>query len=142
MWVVGGGRVLVWCLKNKIKNKLIGVEYCADVARNLQIKMKKYQQVEILVGDINSEIFPKQGSIFYLFHPFNEDVLRKFIVKLIDNIKQCESPVFYRIIYYNCAYLFVFEEDPRWKIKRCGYHEGLPAAIISFSENQQPEFCV
>lgn len=126
----GKGRVLAW-LANKVQNKIIGVEVDIDVAQQTRKKMYRYKQVEILIGNIVEEAFPSEGTIFYLFNPFNESILTKFVKKIEDNFSRGKSQnKRIIIIYYNCCHLGVFEENRFWKINRIDNFNELPAAII------------
>src|SRR3990167_7623140 len=130
----GKGRVLAWLMHKKIPNKVIGVEVDPTVASETKKRMRHYKQIEIVTGDISEEAFPLDGTIFYLFNPFGEFVMRKFIKKIENNLlgRRVLNNRFL-IVYYNCAHLNVFEENPIWKIKVCGDLDGLPAAIINSS---------
>ncbi|MDP1574195.1 MAG: class I SAM-dependent methyltransferase [Coxiellaceae bacterium] len=129
----GKGRVLAWLMHKKIQNKVIGVEVDLSVASETKERMQHYKQIEILTGDITEEAFPLEGTIFYLFNPFSELVMRKFIERIENHLLEGGDLVTNRflIVYYNCAHLNAFEENPIWKIKKCGDFDGLPAAIIS-----------
>lgn len=101
------------------------------VAKDTQNRMRHYSQIEIRGGDITQDFFPAEGTVFYLFHPFGEDVMRKFVKKIEFNIKQRlfqrDRPLF---IYYNSRWLNVFEENSIFKINKLGDFNNLPAAII------------
>ncbi|EKD72655.1 MAG: GCN5-related N-acetyltransferase [uncultured bacterium] len=127
----GKGRVLAWLMHKKIPNKVIGVEVDPSVASETKKRMRRYKQIEILTGDVTEEAFPLNGTIFYLFNPFGELVMRKFIKKIENNLLGGGLTNRFLIVYYNCAHLNAFEENPIWKIKKCGDLDGLPSAIIS-----------
>jgi hypothetical protein len=131
----GKGRVFNWLLSRHIKNRLIGIEVHPEVAQFTRKRLRSYLQIEIRTGNIlENEIFPSNGTIFYLFNPFSEIVIRKFADKIEEKIKQGvfvhkNRPL---IIYYNCCHLNIFEGNPIWNIKKCGHITtmNLPAAII------------
>src|SRR3990167_8872148 len=127
----GKGRVLAWLMHKKIPNKVIGVEVDPSVASETKKRMRRYKQIEILTGDVTEEAFPLNGTIFYLFNPFGELVMRKFIKKIENNLLGGGLTNRFLIVYYNCAHLNAFEENPIWKIKKCGDLDVLPSAIIS-----------
>lgn len=128
----GKGRVLAWLMHKRIPNKVIGVEVDPSVSSETKKRMQHYRQIEILTGDITKEAFPLEGTIFYLFNPFSELVMRKFIKKIENNLLRGGMLTNrFLIVYYNCVHLNAFEENPIWKIKKCGDLDGLPAAIIS-----------
>lgn len=130
----GKGRVFNWILNRGLKNKLIGIEVRPDIAKFTRKRLCEYQQVKILTKDIIDGIFPTDGTIFYLFDPFSEWIVKSFSNQITESIKQGyfsdkDRPL---IIYYNCCHLNVFEENPIWNVKRLGNitSMNLPAAII------------
>ena len=128
----GKGRVLAWLGNKKIQNKIIGVEIDKAVAQKTRKNMGRYEKIKILSGDVTGEAFPEDGTIFYLFNPFNELILRKFVKKIENDIlKKHHKNKDVKIIYYNCCHLGVFEENCFWRINKLGDLNGLPAAIIT-----------
>ena len=132
----GRGRLFNYLLSRGFKNKLIGVDVDQAIAEFTRKRLKKYNQVEILVADVENEnSLPSTGTIFYLFNPFTDRIVRKFADHLIDKIQRgcfnkSDRPI---IIYYNCnSRLYIFEENSLWKVKKLGAvsHTKLQAAVI------------
>ena len=128
----GSGRVLGWLTTKYPQNKIMGIEIDPDVAEDTRQRMRKYSKVDIITGNVLDKDIIKEGTIFYLFHPFHEQPMRKFIALLkdqanVDGGGMAQRPL---IIYHNCCCLHVFEEDPMWQIERCGDMNGLPTAIV------------
>jgi hypothetical protein len=65
-------------LYHGVKNMMIGYEI--NVVRALKVKqsLKNYPNVHIICDDI-FEDFPTTGTIFYLFNPFGEELMKKFV---------------------------------------------------------------
>ncbi len=75
----GLGRVLSYLITEKnFKGKLVGVELSETVAAMARDRFKDYPQVEIIAGDAVENI-PADGTVFYLFNPFENDVLKRFL---------------------------------------------------------------
>lgn len=139
----GKGRTFNWLLYKKVTNKLIGIEVDHDVAKFTKKRLSNYPQIEIIVGNFCDITFPRGASIFYLYNPFKEELMRKFVKYLLDIVvskcyKYDERPL---IIYHNCDFLYVFEENPAWVIKRLGYINGHLSAIIWYND-QGRIFCL
>ena len=89
----GKGKVLIiWCKflsKYKLKNNIFGFEYSKELyeisKKNLSITQNQ-NKVSLHCIDISegNEVFEKQ-NIFYLFNPFNENVLNSFLSKINKN---------------------------------------------------------
>ncbi len=128
----GNGRVLGWLTANYPQNQVIGIEIDPNVAASTKKRMRKYCHVEVIVGNCLDKDTMQKGTVFYLFHPFHEQSMRKFaaLLKERGNLDQFvdQRPL---IVYHNCHCLNVFEEDPVWKIERCGNMNGLPTAILT-----------
>ena len=128
----GSGRVLGWLAMKYPQNKVMGIEIDPKVAKDTTNRMKKYSKVEIIIGNVLDKDTLKEGTIFYLFHPFHEQPMRQFIAILKDlNLGGCFKDQRPLIVYHNCYCLHVFEEDPMWKIQWCGDVGGLPTAMVS-----------
>ncbi len=110
----GKGRVINWWLSRGLDNRIIGIELDPEVASATSRRLRSYRNVTIVCGDALANL-PEEGSIFYLFNPFNELWVRAFrdrIAGLITNA----HPI--RIFYYNCVHLRAFEEDSRWVVNK------------------------
>lgn len=132
----GRGRLFNFLLHNGFKNKLVGIEVDSKIANFTYNRLKKYKQVQVLIADIEEEdVLPTDGTIFYLFNPFTDRIVKKFSEQLINKIKsnhfkKKDRPI---IVYYNCnERLYIFEKNSLWKIRKLGAvsHTGLQAAII------------
>lgn len=125
----GKGRVLNWWLSRGLTNLLIGLELDERLARRVGTRLRKFPNVRIIGGDAIEHI-PVNGTVFYLFNPFDAGVM----VRLRDRLEGLE-PRDRRLIlvYYNCVHIEVFEHRPRWIVEHIALPDLRlhPAAIVS-----------
>lgn len=103
----GKGRVLnYWCHKYP-HNKVYGVEIDPEISALTAKRLKKFDNCTVISGSVLAK-FPEDGTIFYLFNPFDEKILREFsaTIKRAAQNGKCRT-----IIYVNCMHLNVFDED-------------------------------
>lgn len=123
----GKGRVIAWCLSQQLSNLIIGVELDPDLARDAGRRFKKYKNVQIISGNI-LESFPANGTLFYLYNPFNEVVLQKFTDLILNNLNPKRLT---KIVYHNPEYLHLFRENKLFDIEVLAVSEnGHETAII------------
>ena len=105
------GRLLGYlCSHTSIPN-LIGVELNEEVATCAKSIFKDEPRVTIISGDILEEL-PENGTTFYLFNPFDEEVLKGFLDAVEKKIKH---PV--RILYLHPTCRHVIEvESTSWNL--------------------------
>lgn len=109
----GKGRVLNWWLRQKLDNRIIGVELDWKIAAATQKRLQHYPNVTILAGDA-VKLIPPEGTLFYLFNPFGEETMLKFRDKMAA-LFAGRKPV--TILYYNCKHVDLFKLDPRWVVE-------------------------
>jgi len=111
----GKGRVINAWLAEGYPNRMIGVELDADLAAKTRNRLRRFPNVSILSGAILAN-FPPDGTIFYLFNPFNAAMMSKFK----DALKECLSTRTLgqaTLIYYNCVHANVFAGDEDCEIQ-------------------------
>ncbi len=107
----GKGRILnYWAVKYP-RNKCIGIEIDENIGAETSHRMKRFSNCEVIIGNV-LEHFPREGTIFFLFNPFNETVMKEF-KELVEN--ECKFGA--TLIYYNCKYLPLFSNDSKWHTK-------------------------
>jgi SAM-dependent methyltransferase len=74
----GKGRVINWPLRFHPHNRVIGIELDPGVAVRTARRLRRYKHVRIVCGDVRENI-PPEGSLFYLYNPFDADTMRGFI---------------------------------------------------------------
>ena len=100
----GKGRVICCAAQYRLK-EVIGIDYdkrhCDDAERN--IKSLKQKKTYIRVFNVLAEQYDYTvGTIFYLFHPFSEDVLKQVMYKIKDSLLSNKRRI--RIVYVNPKY--------------------------------------
>lgn len=128
----GKGRLFNWLLHQRMSNQLIGIDVDPEVAAFTRKRLLSYPQVTILTGNFSEIGFPDGSSIFYLYNPFKENLMRQFVNELLVRVrsgcyKEAKRPL---VIYHNCDFLFVFEENPVWVIQQLGVIGGHNTAVI------------
>jgi SAM-dependent methyltransferase len=108
----GKGRVINWFLIQYPANSIYGIELDPDVCAATAKRLRRFAQVKVLCGDATT-MLPSDGTIFFLFNPFDEHVLRRFADAFLAG---SEGGKRRRIVYYNCKYLDVFEDDSRFVV--------------------------
>jgi hypothetical protein len=68
--------------------------------------------VEIVSGDA-TKLLPADGTVFYLFNPFDESVMRRFIDAFLAGGMDPRR----RIVYHNCKSVQLFADNPRFEIE-------------------------
>lgn len=109
------GRLLGHLLTHSKIKRFLGVELNPEVAKCAQHIFRNVPNIEIISGDILTSL-PKEGTIFYLFNPFDEVVFRRFIEKIEESISH---PV--KLLYLHPMYRHILDVGrPNWTItKEC-----------------------
>jgi len=108
----GKGRVIHWWLRHGCRNRIIGIELDSDIAGRTRATFSRSPNVQILTGNVLDHI-PPDGTLFYLYNPFNGQVMEAFKERL----KQvCTNRHDLRIYYANCSCLDAFKNDPEWEV--------------------------
>lgn len=115
----GKGRVINYWLFRKLKNKIIGLELDPEIAKQTKNHFLKWSNVTIMQGDAIKNM-PKDGTIFYFYNPFTEEVVREFEKSIARIYKN--KPI--TIIYYNPKSVHVFQ-DSNWKIRYINFERDL-----------------
>ena len=105
----GFGRVISWLLLKKSPCKrYYGVELDPDGAAITEKRFTDYPQVSILTGNV-LDVLPSDGTVFWLYNPFDVCVLDAFLSKLETGR---ETPAW--VMYY-CDYrAFALEGRRNW----------------------------
>jgi hypothetical protein len=108
----GKGRPLNWLLSHHRGNRIYGIELDPTVCAATARRLRRFGNVTILNGDA-TELLPPEGTLFYLFNPFDEAVMRRFVAALTALPPAGRSR---RVIYYNYKHLELFRDDPRFEV--------------------------
>ena len=108
----GKGRVINWLLMHHPANAIVGIELDPEVCAATARRLRRFEQVKIICGDATT-MLPSEGTLFYLFNPFDEHVLRRFADAFLSEPDAGKKR---RIVYYNCKFLEPFRNDSRFEV--------------------------
>jgi hypothetical protein len=122
----GKGRVIHWWLMRGLRNRMIGLEIDPDVAATTARSFRRHANVEIRVGDALTAL-PREGTIWYLFNPFNRDATARFTEALLQ-ARHDRGAV---VVFFNLHHADLFA-PPRWKVETVSSPSGIygPMAVI------------
>lgn len=130
----GKGRVLVTAAHYGFTN-LTGVdlakELCEEAERNLQNTKTKFPGIEykIIWDDILNYEISNDENVFFLFNPFNREILEKFVAGIEGSVKKFPRMVYF--IYASPKHLEVLEENNYtiiFRLKKMKWLEGVIAS--------------
>jgi hypothetical protein len=107
------GRVINFWLSKGLKNKIIGIELDKEIAERTKNNLKRFSNVEIITGNILVNL-PSEGDIFYLFNPFDREVMKSFIDKVLCTFSNKRIT----IVYSHCKYLDLYRGNDRFCIDK------------------------
>jgi SAM-dependent methyltransferase len=105
----GKGRSINWFLESYPGNRIVGIELDPEICAGTARRLRRYEQVTILCGDATA-LLPADGTVFYLFNPFDESVTRRFAAAMLDR----RAPA--TIVYLNAKHAVAFADDPRFAV--------------------------
>ena len=111
----GKGRVVNWLLAHHPENVVYGIELDPEIAAATARRLRRYPSVRIVCGDATA-LLPVEATVFYLFNPFEEHVVRRFaeaVLQLDDRLGRER-----RIVYYRSKFLAAFAESDRFGIEQ------------------------
>ena len=111
----GKGRVINWLLAHHPGNAVVGIELDPEIAAATERRLRRYPGVKIVCGDACT-LLTAEATVFYLFNPFDEPVMRRFaeaVLALGDAGGGRER----RIVYYRSNYLAPFGESDRFTVE-------------------------
>ena len=120
----GKGRVINWFLMRHPANRIVGIELDPEVCASTARRLRRFEQVTILCGDATT-MLPSDGTVFFLFNPFDEAVLGRFIDAFLAPGSERR-----RIVYYNCEFVQLFLDDPRFEVRRIDLPGSHMSALI------------
>jgi hypothetical protein len=122
----GKGRAINWFLSRYPGRRIVGIELDPEVGAAALKRLLRHDRVTILCGDA-TELLPADGTVFYLFNPFGEEVLRRFAEAFLAADARGRKRT---IVYYNCKYLPVFADDPRFAVTELDRPKSFRSALI------------
>jgi SAM-dependent methyltransferase len=109
---VGKGRPINWLLDRYPGNRIVGIELDPEIAAKTAHRLRRFDNVTIVQGDA-TELLPRDGTVFYLFNPFDGSVMSRFI----DSFLAEDMDPRRRIVYHNCKEIELFRENPRFAVQ-------------------------
>jgi SAM-dependent methyltransferase len=117
----GKGRSTNWFLSRYPRNTIYAIELDPDFYAATAKRLRRHTRVKMLCGDATA-LLPAEGTIFYLFNPFNESVMTRFIDALLE-LKSGEPkpgaaggrPT--KVVYYNYKFLDLYRDNPRFEVE-------------------------
>jgi SAM-dependent methyltransferase len=107
----GKGRAINWLLAHYPANAIYGIELDPEICAKTARRLRRRPQVTILCGDATA-LLPAEATLFYLFSPFDETVMRRFATALLELGKDRVR----RVVYYRCVHVDVFLQDDRFEV--------------------------
>jgi hypothetical protein len=105
----GKGRSINWFLGRYPGRRIVGIELDPDICAATAKRLRRHRNVTILCGDATAQL-PAHGTLFYLFNPFDESVMRRFAQAMLDR----DAPA--TIVYMNAKHAAAFRGDPRFTV--------------------------
>jgi SAM-dependent methyltransferase len=105
----GKGRSLNWLLDRFPRNAIVGIELDPDICRATARRLRRRPNVTIVCADASTAV-PPEGTIFYLFNPFDGTVMSRFAAALAERARPAT------IVYYNARHLEPFYADARFAV--------------------------
>jgi SAM-dependent methyltransferase len=130
----GKGRSINWLLERFPQNRIVGIELDPEIAAKTAQRLRRFENVSIVCGDATT-MLPPDGTVFYLFNPFDESVMRRFIDAFLA-LRPGQSPSGTvpkrRIVYHNAKYLQLFRDDPHFEVREIELPSGnFRSALVS-----------
>jgi hypothetical protein len=107
----GKGRVINWLLDEHRATRVIGIELDPEIAERTRTRLERFDNVSIVTGDA-TELLPADGTVFFLFNPFDENVVRRFATAFLASGMHPSR----RAVYHNAKHVHVFRDDARFAV--------------------------
>jgi SAM-dependent methyltransferase len=105
----GKGRALNWFLDRYPENRIKGIELDPEICRKTARRLRRRANVTVLCGDAPT-LLPADGTIFYLFNPFDGEVMSRLAAALLALPEAT-------IVYYRADFLEPFRASPRFTVR-------------------------
>ncbi len=119
----GAGRVINQWLRIGFQNPIYGLEIDERLGARTRRRLRRFKNVSIIIGDA-VENLPADGTVFFLFNPFDRDTVRRFADAIGRMAAHADRPL--TILYLNCKHVAVFQDDPTFVVDVVQL-EGAPA---------------
>lgn len=130
----GAGRVINQWLRMGVEARIYGLEQDPELAGATRRRLRRRGNVTIVTGDAASNL-PPDGTIFFLFNPFDEPTTRRFAAAILELASRGDRDL--SVIYLNCKHVSVFVDHPRFDVQtdrlEAGSSSGQSFATIAVS---------
>jgi SAM-dependent methyltransferase len=106
----GKGRSLNWLIERFPANAIYGIELDPELCAATAKRLRRRRNVTVVCGDATG-LIPPEGSVFYLFNPFDGNVMSRFASALLERGRPAT------IVYYNAKFLAPFQADKRFSVR-------------------------
>lgn len=114
----GRARMMNWFLGRGLRNRMVGLEINAEVARETARRLRRYPQISIIEGDAIANL-PGDGTIFYLYNPFSRELMEKFAERVgklpCSGAGAGARPM---VVYLNALHMEPWERSGEWELRR------------------------
>lgn len=111
----GKGRSTNWFLERYPANKIYGIELDPQICAGTARRLRRFGNVTVLCGDATA-MLPPDGTIFYLYNPFDAAVMSRFIDALLAP-RPAAGARADRIVYYNDKFIDLYRDDPHFVVR-------------------------
>lgn len=130
----GAGRVINQWLRMGGDRTIFGLELDPGLAATTRRRLRRRCNVTIVTGDAASNL-PPDGTIFFLFNPFDESATRRFAEAILELASRVDRDL--SVVYLNCKHVSAFVDHPRFDVQtdrlRVGSSFGQSFATIAVS---------
>jgi hypothetical protein len=109
----GKGRFVNWLLMLRLDNRIIGIEYDGKTAAATAHRLRRRANVAIVHADA-TQFLPPDGTLFFLFNPFEGEVMARFKQRAM---MQFAGRSDVRFVYLRPLELAMFKNDGHWWVE-------------------------
>ena len=133
---LGSGKGKTLLIASEYFKKVKGIEFseelCKIAKRNIMIYSKKKRKqlcdkIQVIYADVADYNINDEENVFFMYNPFDETVLKKFLKNIEVSINQTPRTVW--IIYYYPAYRDVIDKLPAFIQERQMNMDGIECII-------------
>ena len=129
----GKGRTLLIASEHPFR-RVIGVEFASELNAVATANIMKYQSPKRKCEDVSSICadatrfeLPNESTVFFLFNPFGEKILRNFLFNLKTSLDVNKRQIY--IIYYNAVFGHLFDEADFLHPLEIAIHSAMPLGV-------------
>ena len=129
----GKGRTLLIASEHPFR-RVIGVEFASELNAVATANIMKYQSpkrkceaVSSICADAATFELPEESTVFFLFNPFGEQVISKFLFNLKTSLGTNKRQIY--IFYYNAVFGRLFDEADFLHCVEIAIHSSMPLGV-------------